>query len=94
MSAPPLGVDPRTKIGRVLAALATGRTLHRFQAERELADHVLPTTIATLQKRFALRIDRRTIEVPGYLGHRTHVAEYQLPSDQLEQARGLIRHAT
>jgi hypothetical protein len=79
-----------TKIARVLAALAAGQRIHRFQAERELHDHVLPTTIATIQQH-GIQVHRRTITVPGYAGSRVHVAEYRLVEAEKRKARRLLR---
>jgi hypothetical protein len=79
-----------TKIARVLAALAAGQRIHRFQAERELHDHVLPTTIATIQQH-GIEVDRQTVAVPGYAGSRVHVAEYRLRVTERAKAKRLLR---
>ena len=83
-------MDHSTKAGRVLRALADGRRLDRFTAERELHDHVLPSTVASLQARFGLMIHRRIISVPGYQGHATRVAEYHLDADGRRRAREIL----
>lgn len=54
---------------RVLLALLTGRSYNRFEAERELADHCLHSTVSELQDK-GLRIDRQEEEVPGVDGVR------------------------
>lgn len=81
---------PPTKIARVLGALATGRRIHRFQAERELHDHVLPTTVATIQ-RYGIEVDRQIITVLGYMGSRVRVAEYRLRAAEKAKAKRLLR---
>lgn len=78
------------KIWRVLAALSTGRRWHRFRAERLLHDHCLHSTIAGIQKRYGLEIRRELIEVRGYQGAPTRVAEYWLEGAELEKAQQLI----
>lgn len=80
----------QTKLARVLAALADGKRLHRFQAERDLHDHVLPTTIATIQ-RHGIQVHRRTITIAGYMGNLTRVAEYRLIHAERRKARRLLR---
>lgn len=77
---------PMPKILRVLAHLARGRRLHRFEAERVVHDHSLPSTIAEIQKRYGIRIDRQIVEVPGYAGAPARVAEYWI-ADLIERVR-------
>ncbi len=48
-----------SKFNRVLAALASGRTLNRLGAEHDLGDHVLPSTISEIQRRLGIRVSRR-----------------------------------
>lgn len=52
---------------RILLALLDGRSLNRFQAARELRDHVLNTTISQLERR-GLVIQRKDEQVPGHFG--------------------------
>ncbi len=47
------------KLQRVLAALADGATLNRLEAERELGDHVLPSTISAIEHRLGVHVSRR-----------------------------------
>jgi hypothetical protein len=78
-----------TKKGRVLEALAEGRSLNRFQATRELHDWCLHSTVAALEKH-GLSIARQYEQVPGYQGNRTHCVRYWLEPDQRERARELL----
>lgn len=52
---------------RILRALVDGRTLNRFEAARELRDHVLPSTVSELEKR-GLTIHRKDETLPGAFG--------------------------
>ncbi len=79
---------PRGKIGRILAELARGASLHRFQAER-LGDHVLHSTVAKIQ-RYGIFVDREWITVPGYAGHPTRVCRYWLSDEQRHRAARLL----
>ncbi len=47
-----------SKLDRVLAALASGRSLTRLEAERELGDHVLPSTISAIEHRVGVHVSR------------------------------------
>jgi len=80
---------PPLKWKRVLAALISGRSFNRFEAERELADHCLHSTVSGLQRN-GLVIHRRYETVPGYMGCATEVCRYWLASESLEKARDLI----
>ena len=62
---------------RVLSALLTGRSFNRFEAERELADHCLHSTVSTLESK-GVRISRKTESVPGFQGIPTEVTRYWL----------------
>lgn len=77
-----------TKLGRILSALATGRSLNRFDAER-LGDHCLNTTISKIE-RHGLLVSRREEVVPGYGGHRARVMRYWLSDDHRKQAAALL----
>ena len=63
-----------TKIGRVLAALKR-RSLNRFEAEREVGDHALNSTIAVLRGEGHLIVDRWE-EVPTRFGKSARVKRY------------------
>jgi hypothetical protein len=75
---------------RVLRALLTGRSYNRFEAERELADHCLHSTVAELQQR-GLLILRQEEMVPGYQGIPTRVMRYWLAKESRERALGLLQ---
>lgn len=80
-----------TKLAAVLAHLADGKTLNRFEAERTVHDHVLPTTISEIEKR-GIRVDRKEETVRGFRGHPTRVARYWLADDQQAAAKRLLGH--
>lgn len=82
---------PSAKWKRVLEALADGQRLHRFKAERELHDHCLHSTISGITLKTGLRIERRTIELAGYMGLPTRVALYWLAPDERRRARAILR---
>lgn len=86
---------PIAKWVRVLSALATRQHLTRFQAERDpaVADHCLPSTVAELQRRHGLRIDRRIIRVPGHGGAPAFIAEYHLDDEARAEALAVLAAA-
>lgn len=75
---------------RVLAAFVNGRTLNRFQAERELHDHCLHSTVSTIQEN-GVPIERRAEAVPGYQSIPTHVCRYWLAPEHYPKALALLR---
>ncbi|WP_308364310.1 MULTISPECIES: hypothetical protein [unclassified Microbulbifer] len=77
--------DP-TKLERVLAYLATGRSLHRFEAEREVNDHCLPSTMSEIKHGLCIPYRVRYETVPGWHGHPTRVARYWLGREEQAQA--------
>lgn len=62
---------------RVLRAFLTGRSFNRFEAERQLADHCLHSTVSTIQEK-GVPIARKTEKVPGYMGIPTDCCRYWL----------------
>ena len=80
---------PPTKWERVLAALARGESFNRFEAERQLADHVLPSTVAELQRK-GVPISRRDEQVLGYAGIPTLVSRYWLAPTSIPIAKALL----
>lgn len=86
---PLVRVRSNTKLGRILHALAAGKSLNRFQAEH-LGDHCLHSTVSAIERRYGLRVDRREETVPGYAGHRTRVMRYQLDSENRKRAIALL----
>lgn len=77
--------DP-TKLERVLAYLATGRSLHRFEAEREVNDHCLPSTMSAIKHELDIPYRKLTAIVPGWHGHPTRVARYWLDEESQRKA--------
>ena len=73
---------------RVLSALLDGRTFNRFEAERQLSDHALHSTVSSLQAKGVI-ILREFETVPGYQGIPTHVCRYWL-----EQSEPNLRRAS
>lgn len=80
---------PPRKCDRVLAALVSGRSFNRFEAERELHDHCLPSTVSGLQRK-GIVIHRRYEIVPGFRGCPTDVCRYWLAPESLQTARKLL----
>lgn len=74
---------------RVLSAFASGRSWNRFEAERELHDHCLHTTVSTIQQK-GIPVSRKDEIVPGYQGIPTHVSRYWLDKEALQRARELL----
>lgn len=74
---------------RVLAAFYRGRNYNRFEAERQLNDHCLHTTVSSLQD-MGLVIQRQFETVPGYRNIPTRVCRYWLDPESKEQAKRLL----
>jgi hypothetical protein len=74
---------------RVLTALAEGRSFNRFEAERELSDHCLHSTIATIQSK-GVPVARRYDIVPGFRGFPTKCCRYWLDPKDLATAQTLL----
>lgn len=83
-------MSQQAKIWRVLDALVNGWSGHRFQAESALNDHSLHSTVSTLQNKYKIRIDRKSVIVAGFRGAKTRVMKYWLSDDQLEKAKALL----
>jgi len=81
---------------RVLAALVSGKSYNRFEAERHLNDHCLHTTVSTLQS-MGLTVQREFETVPGYLNIPTRVCRYWLDRSKANLTRAaalLPRHGS
>lgn len=76
------------KWARVLRAFMTGQTFNRFEAERALSDHCLPTTVATLQGK-GVTISRRDESIPGFQNIPTRCCRYWLDRDPANVARAI-----
>jgi len=73
---------------RILRALVDGRTLNRFEAARELRDHVLPSTVSELEKR-GLTIHRKDETIAGTFGP-VRCCRYWLAADSRAHALELL----
>lgn len=74
---------------RILAELAAGRKLTRFDAEH-LGDHVLPATVHAIERATGLKIEREYVTVPGWAGCPAHVARYSLSPVNREKALAFL----
>lgn len=81
---------PTPKIKRVLQALASGQSLNRWDAARNLRDSCLNSTIAEIEGRLGLTISRHWETVPGYAGVPTRCCRYHLAPEQLLAAQRLL----
>lgn len=79
-----------SKKRRVLMALIDGRSFNRFEAERQLNDHVLNTTVSELQA-YGVTIARQYETVPGYRGIPTRCCRYWIARDQLKRAHSVLK---
>jgi len=71
------------KIDRVFRAFLEGRSFNRFEAEQQLSDHCLPSTVSSIHKRYGVRLLRHWEWVPGYQGSPAHVLRYWItPEDR------------
>lgn len=86
--APARALRPRTKLTAVLSWLAAGRSLNRFEAERQLHDHTLNSTIPQIEAR-GVRVAREWETVPAF-GGRTRVRRYWLEEPERSKARQLV----
>ena len=85
--------DEPSKIARVLHRLCCGAKFTRFDAEKQLNDHVLNTTISDLANDYGMNIAREWVTVPGYQGNPTRCCRYSIISDpeNLESAYRLLK---
>lgn len=86
---PTTRMRPPLKWQRVLGAFLAGRSYNRFEAERDLNDHTLPSTVSSLQE-MGVTILRRMETVPGYMGCPTEVMRYWLAPESQQRARVLL----
>ena len=77
---------------RVLAALASGKSFIRFEAEADLHDHCLHTTVADLQAK-RISILRRYEKAPGFAGIETKVKRYWIEPTSIPRAHELLSAA-
>lgn len=74
---------------RVLEALASEQSFNRFEAERELNDHCLHSTVSEIQSR-GVPVGRKFETVPGYRGLPTRVCRYKLSPEARERAKDML----
>ena len=80
-----------SKIHSVLSALVNGRSLNRFEAEKQLNDHTLNSTISEIQNRLGVLIHRETERVSCLGGAKlVDVKRYRLFPSEIEKARRLL----
>ncbi len=82
-----------TKLHSVISYLVGGNTLHRFQAEKVVRDHTLPSTVSGFQRTTGIMVARKLITVPGYQGAPTAVALYWLEAEERVRAKKLLEAA-
>lgn len=90
---PPRPIRKNSKLFCVLAELARGARLTRFDAERVCHDHTLPSTVSEIQQRGIL-ILREGVTVPGHRGHPTRCARYWLTDEEKQKAAVLLGWST
>ena len=78
-----------TKRWHVLAHLARGNRITRFDAERACHDHCLNTTISELG-RLGIEISRCEITIPGYLDRPTRCCLYWIEAGEAEKAAVIL----
>lgn len=78
-----------TKLFAVLAALARGQRLNRFEAWRDLHDSVLNSTIAEIESR-GVMVARREETVAGFRGAKVRCSRYWLEPEEREKAAVLL----
>jgi len=73
----------------MLAHFAKGMRLHRFSAKR-LADHCLPSTVSSLQRKHSITFSREWIEVRNRFKNPTRVKLYFLQGGSLMKAQMIV----
>lgn len=74
-----------TKNERVFQALMSGRSFNRFEAERQLFDHCLHSTVATLEMKHRITISREYETVSGYMGRPTRCCRYWISEEEIKR---------
>ena len=70
-----------SKWQRVLTAILNGNSFNRFEAERQLNDHCLHSTVSYIE-RLGVVIERKFETVRGWQGIPTHVCRYWLDKSE------------
>lgn len=66
---------------KVFQAFINGWRGHRFNAERQLHDHCLHSTVSTIEKKYRIIILRKWVSVAGYQGTPTRVKSYWMSDE-------------
>lgn len=75
---------------KVLQALAEGKSFNRFEADRELHDHCLHSTVSTIQG-LGIQVHREREIVPCLGGAKTtDVMRYRLLPPEIKKAERLL----
>lgn len=85
----PKPVKSDTKLHAVLAELARGNRMTRFDAERLCHDHVLNSTVSEIERR-GITVSREEATVPGHRGSTVRCARYWLEPAEAEKAAVLL----
>ncbi len=81
----------QTKRKRVLEALLSGESFNRFEAEIDLSDHCLNSTISELGKFTGIKISRCWEVGPGYLGTPTYCKRYWIEPEEIARVQGVAQ---
>jgi len=68
-----------------------GQRINRFEAERELSDHCLHTTVSIIERKHRLTISRKRESVPGYMGQPTNVCRYWIEPEEIARIKNTIK---
>ena len=79
-----------TKIARVLEYQVFSGSLNRFEAERDVGDHCLHSTISSLAHGYGLTFKRTSEKVPNRWGQPCDVTRYSLPASEHTKARAVL----
>jgi hypothetical protein len=79
-------MKPPTKLKRVTQRLMEG-PLDFIQAQQQVNDRSLHSTVAQLQRDYGIEIHRRRIKRPGYQGIPTPCCEYRILPGQFGKAK-------
>jgi hypothetical protein len=83
-------MKPPSKKARVLLAL-TQSSYNRFEAERQLHDHCLHTTVSTLPNQHGIEVNRKFESVRGFMGAKAKVCRYWIAPENVDSALKLVK---
>lgn len=75
----------KKKIHRVFQALLEGKSINRFEAEVQLYDHCLPSTISSIQEKYNVEVCRKYESVSGYRGRPVRCCRYRISPEEIER---------